>query len=39
MDALANLQSKIDGAKELKSVVKRMKAMAAANIGQYQHGC
>ncbi len=34
MDALANLRSKIDGAKELKSVVKSMKAMAAANIGQ-----
>ena len=38
MDALANLRSKIDGAKELKSVVKSMKAMAAANIGQYRAG-
>jgi F-type H+-transporting ATPase subunit gamma len=36
MDALAGLQTKIDGAKDLKSVVKSMKAMAAANIGQYQ---
>jgi len=36
MDALESIQRKIDGAKDLKSVVKSMKAMAAANIGQYE---
>ncbi|MGK2862679.1 MAG: F0F1 ATP synthase subunit gamma [Chitinophagaceae bacterium] len=36
MDSLESLQRKIDGAKDLKSVVKTMKAVAASNIGQYE---
>jgi F-type H+-transporting ATPase subunit gamma len=36
MDTLESLGRKIDGAKELKSVVKTMKALAASNIGQYE---
>lgn len=36
MDTLENLRSKTEGAKELKSVVSAMKAMAASNIVQYE---
>lgn len=36
MDTLESLTRKIDGATDLKSVVRTMKAMAAANIGQYE---
>lgn len=36
MDTLENIRRKIDGAGELKSVVRTMKAMAASNIGQYE---
>ena len=36
MDTLENLRSKTDGAKDLKSVVSAMKAMAASNIVQYE---
>ncbi|MEO6669590.1 MAG: F0F1 ATP synthase subunit gamma [Ferruginibacter sp.] len=36
MDTLENLRSKTDGAKDLKSVVTAMKAMAASNIVQYE---
>lgn len=36
MDTLANLQRKLAGAEDLKSVVRTMKAMAASNIGQYE---
>ncbi len=36
MDTLESLRRKIDGAKDLKSVVKTMKAVAASNIGQYE---
>jgi F-type H+-transporting ATPase subunit gamma len=36
MDTLASLRSKSDGAKDLKAVVKAMKAMAASNIVQYE---
>lgn len=36
MDTLENLQSKTEGAKDLKSVVSAMKAMAASNIVQYE---
>ena len=36
MDTLENLRSKSDGAKDLSSVVKSMKAMAASNIVQYE---
>ncbi|HEV8084099.1 MAG TPA: F0F1 ATP synthase subunit gamma [Chitinophagaceae bacterium] len=36
MDTLESLRTKIDGAKDLKSVVKTMKAVAASNIGQYE---
>ncbi len=36
MDTLANLQQKLSGAEDLKSVVRSMKAMAASNIGQYE---
>lgn len=36
MDTLENLNRKLDGAKDIKSVVKAMKAMAAANISQYE---
>ena len=35
-DSLANLRRKISGAGELRSVVRTMKAVAAANIGQYE---
>ncbi len=36
MDTLENLRSKTEGAKDLKSVVSAMKAMAASNIIQYE---
>ncbi|MET4081955.1 F-type H+-transporting ATPase subunit gamma [Pedobacter sp. UYP30] len=36
MDTLEDLNRKLDGAKDIKSVVKAMKAMAAANISQYE---
>lgn len=36
MDTLENLRNKIEGAEELKSVVRTMKAMAASNIEQYE---
>jgi F-type H+-transporting ATPase subunit gamma len=36
MDTLENLRSKTEGAKDLKSVVTAMKAMAASNIVQYE---
>lgn len=36
MDTLESLTRKIAGAKDIKSVVRTMKAMAAANIGQYE---
>lgn len=36
METLENLQRKITGAGDLKSVVRTMKAMAASNIGQYE---
>ncbi|HEY5498781.1 MAG TPA: F0F1 ATP synthase subunit gamma [Bacteroidales bacterium] len=36
MDTLENLKRKLDGAEELKSVVRTMKAVAASNIGQYE---
>jgi F-type H+-transporting ATPase subunit gamma len=36
MDTLESLGRKIDGAKDLKSVVKTMKVVAASNIGQYE---
>jgi F-type H+-transporting ATPase subunit gamma len=36
MDTLENLRSKTEGAKDLKSVVSAMKAMAASNIVQYE---
>ncbi len=36
MDTLENLRSKTEGAKDLKSVVGAMKAMAASNIFQYE---
>ena len=35
MDTLENLRNKSESAKELKSVERSMKAMAASNIGQY----
>ncbi len=35
-DSLASLRRKIEGARDLRSVVSTMKAMAAASIGQYQ---
>ncbi len=35
-DSLASLRRKIEGARELRSVVSTMKAMAAASIGQYE---
>ncbi len=35
-DTLANLQRKINGAGDLESVVRSMKALAAASIGQYE---
>jgi F-type H+-transporting ATPase subunit gamma len=36
MDTLQSLRGKSDGAKDLKTVVKAMKAMAASNIVQYE---
>jgi F-type H+-transporting ATPase subunit gamma len=36
MDTLENLHRKLDGAEDLKSVVRTMKAVAASNIGQYE---
>lgn len=36
MDTLEHLNRKLDGAKDIKSVVKAMKAMAASNISQYE---
>lgn len=36
MDTLENLRRKSDGAQDLKSVVRTMKALAASNIGQYE---
>ena len=36
-DTAANLRHKIDGARELRSVVRTMKAMAASSIGQYEN--
>ncbi|RXG11647.1 F-type H+-transporting ATPase subunit gamma [Leeuwenhoekiella aestuarii] len=36
MDTLENLRGKIEGAKDLKSVVNAMKAMAGSNIIQYE---
>ncbi|MEO6430576.1 MAG: F0F1 ATP synthase subunit gamma [Nitrosospira sp.] len=35
-DSIASLRGKIEGARDLRSVVSTMKAMAAASIGQYQ---
>ncbi len=35
-DSIASLRRKIEGARDLRSVVSTMKAMAAASIGQYQ---
>ena len=35
-DTLANLRHKIDGAGDLESVVRSMKALAAASVGQYE---
>lgn len=36
MDTLESLRRKLDGAADLKSVVRTMKAVAASNIGQYE---
>ena len=36
MDTLGNLRGKTEGAKDLKSIVSAMKAMAASNIVQYE---
>lgn len=36
METLANIQQKLNGAEDLKSVVRTMKAMAASNISQYE---
>ena len=36
METQASLQRKLNGATDLKSVVRSMKAMAASNIGQYE---
>jgi F-type H+-transporting ATPase subunit gamma len=36
MDTLEDLNRKLEGAKDIKSVVKAMKAMAASNITQYE---
>jgi F-type H+-transporting ATPase subunit gamma len=36
METLESLRRKLDGAEDLKSVVRTMKAMAASNIGQYE---
>jgi F-type H+-transporting ATPase subunit gamma len=37
METLAHIRRKLEGAEDLKSVVRTMKAMAASNIGQYEH--
>ena len=36
MDTLENLRNKTQGAKDLKSVVSAMKALAGSNIVQYE---
>ena len=36
MDSLESLTRQMDGARDIKSVVRTMKALAAANIGQYE---
>jgi F-type H+-transporting ATPase subunit gamma len=36
MDTLQSLQRKLEGANDLKSVVRTMKAVSASNIGQYE---
>jgi F-type H+-transporting ATPase subunit gamma len=36
MDTLEDLNRKLDGAKDIKSIVEAMKAMAASNISQYE---
>ena len=36
MDTLENLRRKLEGAEDIKSVVRTMKAVAASNIGQYE---
>lgn len=36
MDTLESLRQKLEGAREIKSVVRTMKAVAASNIGQYE---
>lgn len=36
MDTLQNLRNKLDSAKNIESIVRTMKAMAASNIGQYE---
>lgn len=36
METLAHIRRKLEGAEDLKSVVRTMKAMAASNIGQYE---
>lgn len=36
METLADIRRKLEGAEDLKSVVRTMKAMAASNIGQYE---
>lgn len=36
MNTLENLRRKLEGAEDIKSVVRTMKAMAASNIGQYE---
>src|SRR5665647_1834714 len=36
MDTLENLRRKLEGANDIKSVVRTMKAVAASNIGQYE---
>ena len=36
MDTLEGLRRKLDGAEDIKSVVRTMKAVAASNIGQYE---
>ncbi len=36
-DSVASLRHKIGSAKELESVVRTMKAMAASSIGQYEN--
>jgi len=36
MDTLEDLRKKLSGGKDIKSVVRAMKAMAASNIAQYE---